>query len=50
LKCSPGEGGSLWMQAPHIKILPTKAKLHVLYYVGIKNLKYYVVNFIAFTI
>jgi hypothetical protein len=37
------------MQAPHIKIFLTKAKLHVFYYVGIKYLKY-VVNFIAFTI
>ena len=33
-----------------MKILLTKAKLHVFYYVGIKNLKYCVVNFIAFTI
>jgi hypothetical protein len=38
------------MQVPHIKILLTKAKLHVFYYVDIiKNLKYYVVIFIAFT-
>jgi len=40
----------LWMQAPHIKILLTKAKLRVFYYVGVKNRKYYVVNFIAFAI
>jgi hypothetical protein len=38
------------MQAPHIKILLTKTKLHVFFYVSIKYLKYYVVNFIAFTI
>jgi len=38
------------MQAPHIKMLLTKAKLRVFYYVGVKNLKYYVVNFIALTI
>jgi hypothetical protein len=38
------------MQTPHVLILLTKVKLHVFCSVGIKNLKYYIVNFIVFTI